>query len=176
MFEPLIRRAGLPREASLADVLNAVRQMPYRRPASRTIAGTLAEWCGTCSTKHALLAAALAERWPQTGPLLVHRVYLCSRDRAAESFGRQVAAVLPAEGLWDVHRYLTAEVNGRRVVFDVTFPWGPSWDGANSMPVTCGPGTDHVAGADPDADKHALEAAYCDPQVREPFIAALTRL
>jgi hypothetical protein len=51
MFEPLIRRAGLPPEASIADVLNAVRQMPYRRPASRTIAGTLAEWCGTCSTK-----------------------------------------------------------------------------------------------------------------------------
>jgi hypothetical protein len=26
---------------------------------------------------------------------------------------------------------------------------------------------------DPDAEKAALEASYCDPQVREPFIAAL---
>ena len=44
------------------------------------------------------------------------------------------------------------------------------------MPVACGPGTDYVTGPDPDADKYALEAAYCDPQVRELIIAALTRL
>jgi hypothetical protein len=28
-------------------------------------------------------------------------------------------------------------------------------------------------GDDPDAEKAALEASYCDPQVREPFIASL---
>jgi hypothetical protein len=34
-------------------------------------------------------------------------------------------------------------------------------------------GTDYLAGEDPDADKRALEAANCDPPIREPFIAAL---
>jgi hypothetical protein len=41
------------------------------------------------------------------------------------------------------------------------------------MPLACGSGQDFPAGKDPDADKAALEAQYCDPQVREPFIAAL---
>jgi len=41
------------------------------------------------------------------------------------------------------------------------------------MPLACGEGQDFPAGDDPAADKAALEASYCDPQVREPFIAAL---
>ena len=35
-------------------------------------------------------------------------------------------------------------------------------------------GRDFPAGEDPDADKSSLEASYCDPRVRERFIAALT--
>jgi hypothetical protein len=72
-----------------------------------------------------------------------------------------------------VHRYLTAEVDGRRIVLDATFPGEDAWDGRSDMPLACGPGEDHAAGADPDADKRALEAARCDAAVREPFIAAL---
>ena len=41
------------------------------------------------------------------------------------------------------------------------------------MPLACGEGVDHPAGADPDAEKRRLEAEHCDPAVREPFIAAL---
>ena len=41
------------------------------------------------------------------------------------------------------------------------------------MCLACGDGRDFPAGDDPDADKAALEASYCDPLVREPFIAAL---
>jgi hypothetical protein len=41
------------------------------------------------------------------------------------------------------------------------------------MPLACGPGIDHVAGFDPDAEKRELEARHCDPAAREPFIAAL---
>ncbi len=53
--------------------------------------------------------------------------------------------------------------------------FGPPWDGRSSMPLACGPGDDHPAGADPDADKRTLEARHCDPAVREQFIAALGR-
>lgn len=173
MLESLMARAGLRADASLAEVVEAVHSMPYGRPTPRTAYGALAEWRGTCSTKHALLAQVLAERFPCTRPRLVHRVYRCMPDSAARSFGPVAAAAVPEAGLWDVHRYLTIELNGSRVVIDVTFPSGPKWDGATSMPVACGQGTDHDAGSDPDEDKRALEAAHCDPGVREPFIAAL---
>ncbi|SEL69550.1 hypothetical protein [Streptacidiphilus jiangxiensis] len=175
MFEILKDRAGLTADASMVDVVAAVHRMPYGRPAVRSVEGALAEWRGTCSTKHALLAAVFAERWPESEPRLVHRVYRCTPELAQRSFGAQAASAVPAEGLWDVHRYLTVDVDGRRVVVDVTFPSGPSWDGAATMPLACGPGTDHVvdAGGDADADKRALEREWCDPAVREPFIAAL---
>jgi hypothetical protein len=173
MWRSLIARAGLAESASLAEVVEAVHSMPYGRPTERSAAGALADWRGTCSTKHALLAAVLAEHWPRTQPQVVHRVYRCTPEDAARSFGPAAAAAVPAEGLWDVHRYLTIELNGNRVVLDVTFPSGRAWDGASSMPVACGRGTDHAAGRDPDAEKRILEAAHCDPGVREPFIAAL---
>lgn len=173
MLKSLILRAGLPESASAAEVVEAVRLMPYGRPAERSAHGALTEWRGTCSTKHALLAAVLAEQWPCLKPQLVHRVYRCTPEDAARSFGPDVAATVPEEGLWDVHRYLTVELDRGRVVIDVTFPSGPSWDGASSMPIACGQGTDLVAGSDPDADKRALEEAHCDPRAREPFIAAL---
>lgn len=41
------------------------------------------------------------------------------------------------------------------------------------MPLACGTGRDYPSGPDPDADKAALEAEYCDSAIREPFIAAL---
>ncbi|MFC5886405.1 hypothetical protein RMN57_03690 [Kitasatospora sp. CM 4170] len=173
MLKSLMARAGLSESASLVEVVEAVRSMPYGRPAERSAQGALAEWRGTCSTKHELLAAVLAEHWPDTEPQLVHRVYRCTPDGAARSFGPTAAAAVPEDGLWDVHRYLTIELNGNRVVIDVTFPSGPGWDGVGSMPVVCGPGADHAAGTDPDADKRLLEQAHCDPDVREPFIAAL---
>lgn len=176
MFEILAQRSALTAAASMKQVVDAVHQMPYGRPAQRTVLGALAEWRGTCSTKHALLAAVLTERWPQTSPQLVHRVYHGTPEQAGRNFGPRAACVMPVEGLWDVHRYLTAEFGGNRIAIDVTFPWGPAWDGAGSMPIACGPGTDHVAGRDPDADKRALESAYCDPAVREPFIAALSEV
>ena len=75
--------------------------------------------------------------------------------------------------MWDVHRYLAIMLNGNRDRHRCHLPVRPSLGRGQFDAVACGPGTDHVAGPDPDADKRALEAAYCDPAVREPFIAAL---
>jgi hypothetical protein len=98
----------------------------------------LREKRGICSTKHLFLAEALAERFPETQPQIVHRVYRLDRDRAEEPFGAEVAAAVPNAGLVDVHRYLTATVGGRRIVIDATFR-GTAWDGCSSMPLSCGP-------------------------------------
>ena len=175
MLKSLIARAGLPENASLADVVEAVRSMPYGRPTERSAQGALTEWRGTCSTKHALLAAVLAEHWPHTDPQLVHRVYRCTPEDAARSFGPTAAAAVPEEGLWDVHRYLTIELNGNRVVLDVTLPSGPGWDGASSMRVACGRGTDHAAGSDPDADKRFWRRLTAIPVSASPSSPPLGR-
>jgi hypothetical protein len=157
----------------LVELVESVRRLPYGRPSERSVAGMLREGRGTCSTKHLYLIGELRRRFPETAPRIVHRVYRLAPDDARRLHGDAVAAAVPAEGVVDVHRYVTAIVAGRRVILDATFPGAHPWDGASSMPLACGPGDDHPAGADPDADKRALEAEFCDPAVREPLIAAL---
>jgi orotate phosphoribosyltransferase len=160
-------------EASLVELVEAVRALPYGRPSDRTVEGMLRERRGTCSTKHHFLAQRLAERFPETEPLIVHRVYRLDRATARQRYGEQAAQNVPEDsGLVDVHRYLTILMDGQRVAIDATFP-GSAWDGRSALPLACGAGDDHPASEDPDADKRALEAEHCDPAIRERFIAAL---
>jgi hypothetical protein len=115
----------------------------------------------------------LLEGRPEFDVRLVHRVYRLDPQSARERFGEEVAAVVPEDGLVDVHTYATAMVGGERVRIDVTFP-GPLWDGHSDMPLACGDGEDHPVGdRDPWELKEELVAKHCDPAVREPFIAAL---
>jgi hypothetical protein len=161
-------------KASLIELVEAMRDLPYGRPSDRTVKGMLRERRGTCSTKHLFLARTLTERFPETEPLIVHRVYRFTHATAKRRYGEQVAQAVPEDsGLIDVHRYLTIRVGGQRIVIDATFP-GPRWDGYSALPLACGPGDDYPAGDDPDADKQLLEREHCDPAIREPFIAALT--
>ncbi len=160
-------------DCTLVELVEAVRALPYGRPSDRTVESMLCERRGTCSTKHLFLAGILAERFPDTDPQIVHRVYSLDRRGAIRLFGEAAGAVVPEDGLTDVHRYLTVRVAGRRITLDVTFP-GPRWDGRSSLPLACVAGQDYPAGGDPDADKRVLELKHCDPSVREPFIAALS--
>jgi riboflavin synthase alpha subunit len=160
-------------DPSLLECVEAVRALPYGRPHDRSVEGLLRERRGTCTTKHLFLACALAERFPQTNPRIVHRIYRAQRELIRDLHGDNVAELIPEHGLVDVHRYLLIQVEGRQITLDVTFPAAEPWDGRSSLPLACGPGDDVPAGDDPDADKRALEARHCDPIVREPFIAAL---
>ncbi|SNS54371.1 hypothetical protein SAMN05443665_1005269 [Actinomadura meyerae] len=85
MFERFLERAGLPADAGLGDVVAGVQAIRYGRPRERTAAGVLTDWVGTCSTKDALLFEMVGERWPESTPRLVHRVY-----RAERAMGRPV--------------------------------------------------------------------------------------
>jgi hypothetical protein len=156
-----------------SEWVEAVRAIPYGRPSERTSETMLRERRGTCSTKNLYLARILDALFPDLEPVIVHRVYRVDRALARELYGESVGEAVPAAGLVDVHRYLLATIDGRRVALDATFPGRP-WDGRSSMPLACGSGQDFPAGPDPDSDKRALEATYCDPVVREPFIAALS--
>lgn len=143
--------------SSLVDLVESVRAIPYGRPAERTVQGMLREGRGTCSAKHLYLYERLTAEHPETDPRIVHRVY-----------------TVQPQGIVDVHRYLTAVVAGRRITLDVTFPAEERWDGVSPMPLACEAGQDFAAGDDPDAEKRALEDRFCDPAVREPYIASLS--
>ena len=171
LFERFAARAGLGAEPDLIDVVEAIRAMPYRRPADRTPTGVIAEWAGTCSTKHALLEQLVAEGFPGATCRLVHRVYRVMPELARARFGPAAAAAVPPEGLLDVHTYATID----SAIVDVTFAGEPRWNGRSDMPLACGEGTDHDAGEDALSTKAALVDAYCDAAVREPFIAALSK-
>jgi hypothetical protein len=159
-------------ESSLVELVEAVRAMPYGLPSDRTVEGALLEARGTSAAKHMLLAQLLAKRLPETQPALVHRVYRLDRDRALDLFGAAIAATVPSEGLSDVHRYLTIVIGDQRISIDATLT-GPAWDGRTSFEPVCGPGSDFVAGADPDTDMCTLEAEHCDATARAPFLEAL---
>jgi hypothetical protein len=158
--------------ATLVEIVEAVRALPYGRPSERTVEAMLRERRGTCSTKHLYLARTLAERFPETETEIVHRVYRLHRDRAAELYGETIAESVPADGLVDIHRYLRITINGHRHTLDATFS-GEPWDGRSSLPLVCGEGDDFPGSEKPDEDKRDLEAQHCNPAVREPFIAAL---
>lgn len=173
MYAEFAVKADLTGDATLQAVVDAVQAIPYGRPSVRTAEGVIESWRGTCSTKHALLMAILRERWPDVRPRPMHRVYRADKASVRERYGPGVAATIPENGLTDVHRYMVITLGNAEVTIDVTFPGDARWDGHSSMPLACGSGQDFPAGEDPDADKTALEAQYCDPGVREPFIAAL---
>jgi hypothetical protein len=135
----------------------------------------LRERRGTCSAKHAYLAEAMERDFPELKPQIVHRVYRINKAEAFQSYGAEVADLIPEDGLVDVHRYLTIELDGQQITIDATFPGSP-WDGVSPLPLACGPGQDFPAGRNPDADKRELQEKNCDPALREPFIEALARV
>jgi acyl dehydratase len=167
-------RAGLDGPCSWIDVVNAVAAIPYGRTPDGAPDDTVALWRGTCSSKHALLRALLAEGWPQLAVLTWHRVFQVTRRLAADVFGARAAAAVPESGFVDVHTYLTVAGGREPVRVDATFALRTPWDGVDHMPLICGEGFDVPGGRFPKRRKRELVALHCDPAVREPFIAALS--
>jgi hypothetical protein len=159
-------------ESSPAELVEAVRAIPYGLPSAGSVESMLLEARGTSATKHLFLAQVLAKRHPETRPALVHRVYRLERERALELFGATIAEAVPSEGLMDVHRFLTLEVDEERVSVDATVPGAP-WDGHSPMEPVCGAGRDFAVRADPDAELSALEAEHCDVVARAALLAVL---
>jgi hypothetical protein len=159
-------------DCSLVELVEAVRALPRGLPSEPTVESMLLEARGTSAIKHLFLGQALARRFPETEPALVHRVYRLDRARALELFGTGVAEMVPPDGLTDVHRYLAVTLGERRVSLDATLPGSP-WDGSSPLEPVCGPGPDFATGVDPDGAMAALERGHCDAAARAPFLAAL---
>lgn len=169
-------RAGLDEHCSWIDIVNAVAAIPYGRAAGKDPTDVVVSWRGTCSNKHSLLRALLAEGWPELEADTWHRVYRVDRRLAREIFGARAAAAVPESGLVDVHTYLTVEVGVEPVRVDATFALREPWTGDDHMQLRCGEGFDVRGGRFPNRTKRELVSLHCDPAIREPFIAALSEL
>ncbi len=175
LYDELSVRAG----AEIGDVATlavAISRIPYGRPSDLSPHGVVADWRGTCSTKHLLFQAMAEVCEPAATVDLVHRVYRVSPDEAEVRWGPVVGASVPPDGLVDVHTFarLGGNASASPLTVDVTFPIAP-WDGRTPLPIACNPGDDIPAGDDLLGEKAELVARHCDPAVREPFIAALSR-
>lgn len=154
----------------MREIVEAVHSIPHGRPRERTAAGVVENWRGTCSTKGLLVRSVL----PGLEVRFVHRVFRLTPEAASPWLGADVARVVPPEGLIDVHTYMTANVGGRRVVLDLTFPHSPAWDGVSDMQVPFPLGDDFEAGEDPIASKEELVARFGDASLRRRLIDAIS--
>lgn len=159
-------------EASMVELVEAIRALPPGGPPGQTPEGMLREGRGTSAAKHRFLAEVLARRFPATRPRIVHRIHRLTPELARSLYGEGVAQAVPAAGLTAVHRYLTLELDGRRVAVDATVRGAP-WDGRSELPPACGPGRDVEAGADPDAELSRLEGKGTEPQARARLARAM---
>jgi hypothetical protein len=171
LLEQLEDRSGVGALNFTRAVL-AVSKVPYGRPDDRSAVGVLREWRGTCSTKHMLLAEIARETWPETQLTLWHRVYRVTRELADDRWGPGTSRLVPADGLVDVHTFAIVTLGSADLVVDATFPVR-EWDGSHDMTLACGPGDDYPAGVDVLGSKSRLVERWCDPTIREPFIASL---
>lgn len=172
LFEEFERKVG-EGALDLRGTVLALSHVPYGRPSRPTAEQVVVEWRGTCSTKHLLFQALVAERWPAYPTAIWHRVYRVTRGLAQErGWGPSVAEAVPTDGLVDVHTFAVLRIGRRDVRIDVTFPLA-DWDGRPDVPLACGEGEDVPGGDDPLATKARLVQNRCDPAVRERFLSAL---
>lgn len=135
-----------------------VREMPYLRASDREPTTTIREWRGTCSGKHYLLRALLAELGVETD-LIACTTYV---EVDASRLPARLAAVLGEGPVPDVHNYLRAPW-----VIDATWPLAtaryglpvnPEWTEGVDMLLPCTPTREVVVPPenDPQAFKERL--------------------
>lgn len=150
-------------DCSLVELVEALRAIPLGGAPDQSAEAMLREARGTPASKHLFLRELLQARFPGTRPQVLHRLYRLDPELASRLYGPAVAGAIPPKGLIDVHRFLTVELDGRRISLDVTAA-GPAWDGRSPLAPPCGPGTDVPAEGDPDRALTALLAQRAGPE------------
>lgn len=133
-------KAPLP---GVPEAFALVRDMPYARAATHDPAGVLRGWRGTCSTKHELLAALLAERGlPSTVIACTQLITLppnAPPDLLALGGGAPVV---------DIHNYLIVHAPQGDMRVDATWPLAagplglpvnPEWRWGEDQQLACTP-------------------------------------
>lgn len=138
-------RRGLRDEAAplpdIPEVFALVRDMPYARASTHDPAGIVREWRGTCSTKHELLAALLAERGIRS------TMIACTQEIVPPPGAPpELLALMGGRPVVDVHNYLVVHPPQGDMVVDATWPTGaaglpvnPAWVWGEDQQVACTP-------------------------------------
>ncbi|BDP41586.1 hypothetical protein DAETH_15550 [Deinococcus aetherius] len=128
---------------SVPEAFALVRDLPYARASTHDPAGIVREWRGTCSTKHELLAALLAERGvPST-------VVACTQEiTPPPGAPPELLALSGNRPVVDVHNYLIVHAPQGDMVVDATWPLGaagtglpvnPDWVWGQDQALACTP-------------------------------------
>ncbi|WP_019585704.1 hypothetical protein [Deinococcus apachensis] len=125
----------------IPEVFALVRDMPYARASTHDPAGIAREWRGTCSTKHELLAALLAERG------LRSTVIACTQEIVPPPGAPpELVALTGGRSVVDIHNYLVVHAPQGDMVVDATWPLNaaglpvnPAWVWGEDQRVACIP-------------------------------------
>lgn len=131
---------------TLRTLLFALRDMPYERPSGglNNACECITQWRGTCSAKH----LAVHELLNSLG--FSPRLWLASYqiDFKAPYYSDQLRSHANGLTVYDIHNYITCEINDRSIIVDVTFPaalgaYGlpvtKSWSGDQDFVLCCAP-------------------------------------
>ncbi|GAA5532572.1 hypothetical protein [Deinococcus aluminii] len=169
----------------LPEVFALVRDMPYARASTHDPAGIMREWRGTCSTKHELLAALLAERGVSS------TLIACTQEiTPPPGAPPELLALSGGQPVVDIHNYLTVHAPQGDMVVDATWPLAaaqaglpvnPEWRWGEDQQLACTPlETWPVPAGESVADFKArlLRERYTPEELerRDAFINAVGRL
>lgn len=146
-------------EIDAAGAFALVRDMPYRRASDRRPETTIREWQGTCSGKHYLLQALLAELNLPSQIIACTTVVPVDREDVPDHL---LALYESANSCFvDVHNYLVVSLpGGKRMIVDATWPLSAAEAGLTTNP-------EFVLGQDQQIAAEALESWPIPPD-RDP--------
>jgi hypothetical protein len=182
---------GLLVETAVIDAATAfrlVRDMPYIRASSREPEAIIREWRGTCSGKHYLLKALLAELGIASRLMACTAVTEINPDDAHPAL--RPAIELGNGRFVDVHNYLILDLPEGEMVVDATWPLEAQGTGlvvneqfvpGQNQAIACTPLQTWVVPDDqePQAYKDYLLATHFTAEelaAREAFVAAMGKL
>lgn len=162
-----------------------VRDMPYQRASSRDPLTIIEEWRGTCSGKHYLLKAVLAEMgFPS-------KLIACTQDiRLPPERLPAKYRYLVEKPVVDVHNFLMVQTPEGEMIVDATWPVATEpmgtvvnreWIWGEDMNIACAPIESWVVpeGQDPQAFKESLLRRLYSPEElerRDRFIGLIGQL
>ncbi len=128
---------------SIEDAFALIREMPYARASTHEPSGIIAEWRGTCSTKHELLRAVLAEAG------LKSSMIACTQEiKLPPNADPELLTLTGGQSVVDVHNYLVVHAPEGDMRVDVTWPLAaaaaglpvnPEWVWGKDMALACIP-------------------------------------
>lgn len=164
--QALERGFDVPEQPGPEDAFSLVREMPYLRASDRKPETTIREWRGTCSGKHYLLRALLAELGIES-TLIAAPCYVAIDPAGLPA---SLAGILAEGPVPDVHNYLRlpwiVDATWPLTAAEYGVPVNPDWTDGRDMLLPCTPLLELEVPLDSDAQdyKDRLLAEHFTPE------------